>query len=250
MLLVLFDVSGDLRAALVEESLLSQVFRVRNDSGLEEYRTLALRGEAPAFRAVVARRWPSGMVPVYAVKRGNGMVLQRFPPRGQEGLVEPLFFGLPCRNERTDLNLLGRWECIARHADGAEEYFSWDLAVKGEEVVGRFDIDTDFRFASIVKGEWRPPRLKLEVVYIRAEYHLSGVLGPDGLSGEWTHVGEEDGGTWEATRVEKVPELSLKSLVALVSYQRADGEVCFRLEGDDPGDGWKRESQNLCRVWR
>ena len=236
------------------EERLGPIFRIENEKGAETYQTFSKRenieSQIIAFRAIVSRRWPSGMVPIFLVKKKQGIALQRFPPGGQEGLIEPLFFGLLPQGEETNRDLLGRWECIAIHDDGAKEYFSWDFTLQGSDLVGRFDIDTDFRFASIMKGRFLKNQIRLDVQYIEASYHLEGLIERGNLKGDWSRTDEEGEGTWEAHRPEMPPRLPKAGLCHLWAFNKEGHSEVYRVEGHSIGSDWVRGDQPICQVWR
>lgn len=241
-------------ASIPSEGLLKPIFRIRTGEGLENYQTFSHlkidQSQVVAFRAIVSRRWPSGMVPVYLVKRAGTIRLQRFPPTGQEALVEPLFFGLPSASERTNRDLLGRWECIATHEDGAEDYFAWDLTLRGSDLVGRFDVDTDFRFASILGGHLLKNQIRFDVQYIEAKYRLEGILERGELKGDWWRVNENGKGTWKALRPEPTRRLPQEGLVHLWEYSQEGQPSIYRVEGQTVEASWIREDQPICLVWQ
>lgn len=236
------------------EGNLHPIFRIKNGNGAENYQTFSTRenieSQTLAFRAVVSRRWPSGLVPIFLVRKKGGITLRRFPPSGQEGLIEPLFFGLPSEGEETKRDLLGRWECIATHEDGAKEYFSWDLTLQGSDLVGRFDVDTDFRFASIMNGHFLKDQIRMDVQYIEARYHLEGQMAQGDLSGEWSRTDEEGKGTWEAQRPELPPRLPKAGLCHLWAFKKDGHSEIYRVEGQAIDPDWIRDEQPLCRLWR
>lgn len=245
--------SGGVTLPPVDERL-RPIFRLESEKGAELYQnfsTLETNGDQIlAFRAFVSRRWPSGLVPVYLVKKKERMALQRFPPRGQEGLIEPLFFALPTKGEDTNRNLLGRWECIATHEDGAEEYFAWDLTLRGSDLVGRFDVDTDFRFASILRGHFLKNQVRFDIQYIEAKYRLEGSLEQGDLEGEWSRVDEDGMGTWKALRPELPPPLPKGGLCHLWAFKKEGFPEIYRVEGQSIDSDWVREDQPICQVWR
>lgn len=256
----LLDVAP-VRAAIAEgvtlppaDEQLRPIFRLQSEKRGETYQTFStienIGNQILAFRALVSRRWPSGLVPIFLVKKKDGIALQRFPPRGQEGLIEPLFFGLPSQGEETNRELLGRWECIATHEDGAKEYFSWDFTLQGSDLIGRFDVDTDFRFASILNGRLLKNQIRLDVQYIEAKYHLEGLMEQGDLKGEWSRTDEEGEGTWEAHRPELPPRLPQAEVCHLWAFNKEGHSVIYRVEGQAIDPGWIRDDQPVCQVWR
>lgn len=203
-----------------------------------------------AFRAIVSHRWPPDLVPIYRFKRRGQLTYARFPPTGQEAISTPFFFALPLLTESTERKLLGRWACIATHSDGAKEYFAWDLTAQGHEVAGRFDVDTDFRFASIVEGSFRDGQIELKVKYIEANYRLWGRFMGSKLKGEWIRQGESrERGDWEAERDDPLLQLAERG-VDLWVCRREGRSPRLVVEGETIEEGWERDSLPLCRVWR
>ena len=235
-----------------EQPRLRDVVRIQSVNGKERYRFKeSSEGEQTVvFRAFAARRWPGGLVPVFELGRSGSLRLGRFPRTGHEGLVEPLFYGLSSPEEETNVAILGRWECRGNYWDGAEEVFDWELTARGTKVVGRFDTDTDFRFASILEGSLRGDQFRLMVQYIDARYELVGLFKDGALKGEWIQVGESGKGHWQAVRYDKMPPEYPANVVPLWPCFREGAEVRYRLEGEMIEAGWTRGEQPLCLVWR
>ena len=245
---------GGMMAAAVSEPM-RLVVRRQAQHGAESYALLGggddrLSKEAVGFYVVSARQWPAGLVPVFFHRRRGEQRLERFPLTGREAISEPLFFAALPEREGTDRRLPGRWVCRAWHEDGVGEFFSWDLTAREDRVGGRFDVDTDFRFASIWKGKYVNGRLMLEIRYIEAQYQLVGQWIDGRLAGEWTRVNEEGRGTWEATRGKGVAIPASFKTVRLWSYQTEDGSIRYRVEGEPVAKTWIRNSKPLCLVWR
>ncbi len=231
----------------------SAVLRWQTDTGTEHF-TLASKnvtepGRIPVFRAVTARHWPAGLVPIFSVSRRGRVELRRFPPAGQEGLTEPLFFAVCPENEGTDPRILGRWECRAQYSDGAEEFFYFEFTAQGDRVVGRFDVETDFRFASVERGRLTPNGIDLEVRYIAAEYLLKGTWDDSALQGTWKHRSEEEHGTWRAERLGKAPSWDRAGLLPLWVYRDSEKRLRYRVGDEAVDPTWERISEPLCWVW-
>src|SRR5215204_733041 len=156
--------------------------------------------EEVAFLAVCTNNWPTGLVPVFAVEKTNRVELRRRPALGQENFSEPLFFALPPDDEPDATKVAGRWECLGIRDTGTKDFFSWDLALEGENVAGRFDQFTDFRFARIAAGSFRSNELQLRVEYMDAVYLVRGAWADGKYKGHWTRAGESETGAWEAAR--------------------------------------------------
>jgi hypothetical protein len=206
--------------------------------------------EAVAFLAVCTNGWPAGLVPVYAVEKTNRVELRRRPALGQENSSEPLFFALPPDDESEATKVAGRWECLSVGDTGSRQFFGWDLAVEGENVAGRFDQFTDFRFARIAGGSFRSNTLQLRIEYMDAVYIVKGVWEAGKYKGHWTRAGESDHGTWEATRPMVTLPISTNT-VALYEWRRLpDNARRYLPEGQKPGAAWQRNARPLCRVWK
>ena len=105
---------------------LEPVFQIREAGGKHRlvtrqelgFEKLIPRLGAPVFLAVVTNGWPTGLVPVFAVEKANGVELRRRGLAGEENTSEPLFFALPPEDEPDAAKVAGRWECRAvRNAD-------------------------------------------------------------------------------------------------------------------------------------
>lgn len=228
------------------------LWRVTGEDGWERL-TLAMPAGtpgAPAFRALAAEdHWPAGLAPVFAIERAGRQELRRRPPRGQEQLLEPLFFGLPPADEPDTAALTGRWTLRATRTDGSPVFTGWDLACETNAVSGRFDPLTDYRFAFLTGGVFVSNRLVLHAEYIREAYEITGELEAGRLAGAWTQRPDGDHGTWEATR-DAVPALPAALAVPLRVWRRnADGARRFGLGAPAPGPGWTADARPLCLVW-
>ena len=235
------------------ETDLRTVYRIVSRDGFESYRFQSEPGSpengVAAFRVVQSRQWPKGLVPLFWVKRQGRYQLARFPLTGQESLTEPLFFALPTESEPTDPRVFGRWECLAKYSDGAEEYFSWDLTGWGQVISGRFDVDTDFRFASIVEGRLVGGKVLLRVKYIAAEYELTGLLDDTGMKGTWVKTEDGERGTWKARRFDDPSRSLSQESTHLWPWFGPKGAIRFRTTEESLGEGWQRGAEAICRVW-
>jgi hypothetical protein len=223
-------------------------FVTRREPGFEK---LSLDGVA--FLAVVTNVWPNGLAPVFAVEKGNRIELRRRPGRGQENFTEPLFFALAPEDEPDATRLAGRWEVQAVRGSGSTEYLAWELAVEGDEVSGRFDQDSQYRFAYIVGGTFHSNRLELRVEYNHDAYLLSGEWREGGFRGAWRQADDGERGTWQAgrTEVRAPPARELPATVRLYEWRRASDDARqYALEGERMEAGWERSARPLCRVWR
>jgi hypothetical protein len=224
-----------------------QQFMTADDYDFSKRRTEI---EGMAFRAVCTNSWPAGLVPVFAVEKTNRVELRRRPALGQENFSEPLFFALPPDHEAEAAKVAGRWECLGIRGTGSREIFGWDLAVEGENVAGRFDQFTDFRFGRIAGGSFRSNQLELRIEYIDAVYHVKGVWAAGKYKGDWTRADESENGTWEASRP-VIPLPISTNTVLLYEWRRAsDNARRYLVEGQAPGPSWQRHGNPLCRVWK
>lgn len=223
-----------------------QHFITRDDFDFEKRRA---KVEGASFLAVTTNIWPAGLVPIFAVEKTNRVELRRYPARGEENSSEPLFYALPPGDEPDATKIAGRWECLGIRGTGTKEFFGWDLCIDGENVAGRFDQFTDFRFARIMGGTFRSNQFELRIEYIMDTYVVKGTWHEGRMKGDWTRVDESEGGTWEAAR----PKFILPpatNLVALYEWRRTDGARRYLLENQRPGADWQRAPRPLCRVWK
>jgi hypothetical protein len=204
------------------------------------------------FSAVVDREWHPGLLPVFAVEKSGGWELRRRPGTGQENFLEPLFFGLPPEHEPEAAEVSGRWEVSATRADGSVLRLALELAAEGEAVSGRFDQNTDYRFAQLTGGSVRTNRLELAVKYINDDYRLIAQRRGDRWAGRWQRADDSEGGALELFR--GLPPAALPAhgrLVALHEYRRqGSGARLYLLAGEPVPAGWIAEPRPLVRVWR
>jgi hypothetical protein len=223
-----------------------QHFITRDDFGFEKRRSEV---ESTSFLAVTTNVWPAGLVPIFAVEKTNRVELRRRPAVGEENSSEPLFYALPPDDEPEATKIAGRWECMGVRGAGTKEFFGWDLCLDGENVAGRFDQFTDFRFARIVGGAFRSNQFEMRIEYIMDAYHVKGMWRDGRMKGEWNRVDESENGAWEATRPKWVVPPAT-NLVAFYEWRRGDNARCYRLQDEKPGSEWQREARPLCRVWK
>ena len=140
--------------------------------GTSDFTTLA--PVEVAFLAVCTNDWPAGLVPVFAIERNHRVELRRRPLRGQENACEPLFFALPPEHEPEASKLAGHWDCVAIRGDGSKDFPAWELALEADTVSGRFDQNTQYRYAYIMGGTFRSNRLELRVEHGNDAYRLTG----------------------------------------------------------------------------
>jgi len=223
-----------------------QHFITREDFDFDQRRAEI---ESTPFLAVTTNVWPAGLVPIFAVEKTNRVELRRRPALGQENSSEPLFYALAPADEPDATKIAGRWECLGVRGTGTKEFFGWDLCVDGENVAGRFDPFTDFRFARVVGGSFRSNHFEMRVEYIMDAYLVRGTWRDGRMKGAWTRVDESESGTWEATRAKFVVPPAT-NLGALYEWRRGDNARCYRLEGETLAREWQRGTRPLCRVWK
>jgi hypothetical protein len=237
---------------------LSPVYRIEHAGGDDRFATECdlvkpRSGSNLAFYAVCTNVWPPGLVPIFAVENGRRLELRRRPARGQENFSEPLFFALPNPNEPEASKIAGRWDCRATRDERAKSYLSWELAIEGEMISGRFDQDTDYRFAFITGGTFRSNRLELRVEHMQNRYLLTGKWEKEKLRGDWQRDDQSERGTWEAERPREGKLAADKHQMTwgLYEWRRvSDNARRYALDGQFKDPGWERSSQPLCHVWR
>jgi hypothetical protein len=199
-----------------------------------------------AFMAVCTNQWFSGMAPVFQIERTNRFELRRRPLRGQENFTQPLFFGLPLEDETEAPKLAGHWEAVAERDAGRKDFPGFEFAVEADQVAGRFDQDTEYRYAYVSGGTFRSNRLELRIDYMNESWLLAGIWSEGKLKGTWRRADDAEKGAWEATRQEV--RLPKGERVALYEWRReSDGERRYRIES--PGAEWRRE-RAVCQVWK
>jgi len=233
-------------------SELQPVYRIKGKLITSEdfdFRKLKPEFEGVAFHAVVTNTWPAGLVPIFGIEKTNAFELRRRPGRGKEKATEPLFFALPPEDEPDAGKIAGRWELEAVRYSGSKEYPVWELAVEGDQVSGRFDQNTDYRFAYVMGGTFRSNALELRVEYINDAYLIVGTWHDGKMRGRWRRTDDSEDGPWEGTRpVAKLP--ANKGIGALFEWRRlSDNSRRYVAENEKLGSDWKRAPRPLCRVW-
>ena len=223
-----------------------QHFITREDFDFEKRRAEI---DNTSFFAVTTNVWPAELVPIFAIEKTNRVELRRRPALGEENSSEPLFYALPPADEPEATKIVGRWECLGVRGTGTREFFGWDLCLEGENVAGRFDQFTDFRFARVVGGTFRSNQFEMRIEYIMDAYLVKGTWREGSMKGEWTRIDESENGTWEATRPRFVVPPAT-NLGALYEWRRGDQARCYRLEDEKLSPEWKRGARPLCRVWK
>ncbi len=194
----------------------------------------------------------AGLVPLFAVEREGVHALRRLPPRGQEQQFDPIASVLPLESELVTGVASGRWRVVSRKDDGSVHRLTWEVAAAGKVVSGRFDPDTDYRFAHITDGTLIEGRLGFRVEYIEDRYVVTGVAGPEGWHGTWQRPDGSEKGRWSATRaLPEVPASLPAGAVPLWEWRKSRSpEVWYGVEGQAPeGTGWTRIDPALGRVW-
>ena len=227
---------------------LQPVYRIKDKfitSADFDFRKLKPGRESIAFHAVVTNTWPTGLVPIFAVELTNHFELRRRPRRGKENATEPLFFALPPADEPDAAKLAGRWELEAIRYGGTKDYPVWELAVEGDQVSGRFDQNTDYRFAYLMGGTFRSNALELRVEYINDAYIIQGTWDAEKMNGRWRRADNSEEGPWQGTRTAAALPANT-NVVNLYEWRRNDAR---HYATDSPGPEWTRANRPLCRVW-
>jgi len=214
--------------------------------------TTNVPGAVRVCRVVAPGAAGAGLVPLFVIERQGIRTLRRLPPKGQEQQFDPIAFVLPLETEPGVGAVSGRWRVVSKKEDGAVHRLTWELAAAGKGVSGRFDPDTDFRFAHITDGTLIDGRLGFRVEYIEDRYEVTGVAGADGWAGTWQRPDGSEKGQWSAKRAQPVKEVELPpSAVTLWEWRKSGSpEVWYGVEGQTPeGTGWARMEPALGRVW-
>jgi hypothetical protein len=204
------------------------------------------------FSAVSAERWPVGLVPIFSVEREDGhFELRRLPRRGVENGSDPLFFALPREDEREATAIAGAWTCTATNAEGSQHWVGWELAVNGTQLAGRFDQQTEYRFAFVTGGTFVSNRFELSVEHTNDRYLLTGEWRDGAMTGNWRQEDGPQRGMWRATRPPAVRIPSAESTAPLFEWRKKGSEErAYLMNGKSPGQDWISASAPLCRVWR
>ncbi len=206
----------------------------------------------PVFHAVKSKAWPAGLVPIFGFERRGIFQLSRTPKTGWENLLDPVFFALPRADETNAHALAGGWSMKAVHEDGHSDELRWELTTEGEQVAGRMDPDTDYRFATVSGGTWTGNRLQLKVDYINDHFELSGRLVDGMLSGRWRRTDDGDRGEWRATRSTSTPVVDASTFRIAPLYEwthRTSGLKRYSLDSTGVDSSWRRTEAPICRVW-
>jgi hypothetical protein len=205
-------------------------------------------GANAAFRAFVSRKGVAGCVPVYRVPHGEVFELRRTPPRGLEADADPVFHAWPASDERDSARVSGRWEVRAVRADGSRLRFGMDLGAVRGRLVGRFDPDTDYRFARIPSGTWDGDALNLEVHHIQDRFEIRVRVEGERLTGRWRHEDGSEQGEWTAERAMGPSVPREEELEDLLGWTGPGGVRTWRPRSRPPGTDWTADAAVLCRV--
>ncbi|MDX1953175.1 MAG: hypothetical protein SFY81_13420 [Verrucomicrobiota bacterium] len=207
------------------------------------------------FRAFKTNFWPHGLIPIFLVERKGQVRLQSLPPRGQEHLIEPLFFALPPTHAASNTLLAGRWE-ITAWRNGSTLPIGLELAADGDTVSGRFDQNTDYRFAFISNARLTKTNsithshlFTFKVDYVADQFDLSAELTPAGLKGIWKKSDGSEEGAWTAIRPKFSPLQLPPDPIPLYEWRRASDNF-HRYSIEDLPSGWIRSDQPFCLVWK
>lgn len=240
--------------AVADDLRLRPLFRNTNAPVSGQW-TVAATSAVPSQRVCLVLPpvgWWEGAVPLFAVEQKGQMELRRLPLRGQEDQVDPLCFVLPLEEEPESAQVAGRWSVVSRKPDGAVHRLSWEWTASATRLSGRFDPDTDFRFARMTDGLVLSNQVSFTVEYIQDRYLIRGTHGPSGWAGNWRRPDDSEAGVWTATRV--VPEAKVQwpaTRAVLREWRRPKvGEIWYTVgEERPPGPEWELSPRPLGRVW-
>jgi len=207
---------------------------------------------APLFRVITAPHWPADVISIFEVERDGRFELRRRPPAGRENTTDPLFFALPPEGDSNATRLAGRWQIQATNVHGGKHWTFFELTSEGRQVAGRFDQNTDYRFAFLTGGDWHTNHLRLDVEYIQDRYELTAELKDGKLIGTWRQPDDSEHGTWTGTRPAPAPTSRPSDAtlgVPLWEWRRADGSRRYGIDSNWTEAGWEGIPEPLCRVW-
>lgn len=209
------------------------------------------QGREIAFYVLKCDRWPAGCVPLFEVELEGRLQLRRRPLAGQENFTEPLCFALPLSDEALCSQLAGVWNCTGESPNRSKHAFNLELTLEADRVVGRFDQNTDYRFAQLVSGSCRSNELRLEITYAQERFLLTGRIQAGRIVGDWRQEGETDHGTWSGARSEPSWEIPDEAAtVPLYEWRRmSDGSRSYHPASVAGMEGWSRSHKPFCRVW-
>jgi hypothetical protein len=242
--------AGASSAAEAEPATLQPVPLVIEETANGRFAGIKPGTNGATFLAVVSKEWPAGLVPVYVVEKAGGFELRRTPAKGTEGFSEPAFFALPASDEPDSAAISGKWEAHATRSDGSKPLVSFEISAVRGAVIGRFDQNTDYRFAYITGGSFKTNRLTLAVEYIRDHFEMTAELRGGRLSGRWRNVDDSESGTWEATRAYPPSITARLKITDLAEWKNRDGSGSWRIDGKTTQERGERTEVPLCRVWK
>ena len=115
-------------------------------------------------------------------------------------------------------------------------------------VTGRFDPETDYRFAYVSGGVFLSNRFNLKIEYIQNRYELEGVLEETTLKGTWVKMDGSEQGEWTARR-DPYYRLRLPADNAVPLYAWRPSETDPWAYTLDPKEFSIHERRVLCKVW-
>ncbi len=201
---------------------------------------------------------PRGAVALFDVFTRGHAELRRLPARGCEDAAVPLCRVLELGDAGPALpGVDGRWRVVAKGPDGSVNRLTWEWWADGPELAGRFDPDTDYRFAQVERGRRDGGRVAFFVQYIQDRYEITGTAAGEGWGGSWRKLGDDGHGTWSAERAshgtsggnDPAPRRDPPRVLQRWA-RKSDGSVWHGLEGTvPPGDGWAMDGE-LGRAWK
>ncbi|MBI1839439.1 MAG: hypothetical protein HYR88_01110 [Verrucomicrobia bacterium] len=204
----------------------------------------------PVCRALLTSDWPAGPVPLFWVELARGFELRRRPLKGQENFTAPLFHAIAPANDLLAPQIAGLWSVTATNAQRVRHMPPMELGWDGERIFGRFDQNTDYRFAYLTGGALRSNVVQISVEYINDKYWLEGTWRPGRMDGRFSRLDGDDAGVWNATRRprDSAPHVAGRLRPLFVWTRASDGAQRYALEGfQEPG--WTRAVAPLCQAW-
>lgn len=229
-------------------SLPAPVYRVKDVQGRQRY----LMREAVdslnlwdrimeiPFYAIPPDRIAEQVIPLYSQLDNGNDALSVDEPGDRP--VRPIFYALPAVPLPTAVAdpITGSWQCVAKFADGSEESFQLDLALKGQTVSGK----------DVTRGVYRDGKLDLQIqVY---GFTIDGGLKDGRLLGDFMKHDSTARGTWGGQRVKLPPDRAVSSaVVSLYEYRDKNTGLWFYSVDSELGtDILKRSEKPICRVWK
>lgn len=208
-----------------------------------------LTSATPIFYAIKSLKWPNGLIPIYQTldKKTKKWKITRRLTHGKENFTDPLFFALPPIPDSETGKLSGRWACEAIHRDGSIDFLHWEMGIDGETVFGRFDQDTDYRFAWLTGGHFKSPIIQIKAEYIDAKYELEGSLESTTFKGTWKQTENADGGTWTAEPAYpiQIPSTPWRVTNLYITIDPSNGSQSLSIDAPT-----SNEALLLCRIWQ